>query len=418
MLRYPFRGLLVKETSHVNTRRLRVSFRPVQWAAVAAAALLSAAAAPASAAPAVPLAQAVEGWRWWWLPRNYSAHGGAVDLLFTVIFVITSLVGIAVFYYLLKFCIKYRYRPTVAKAHFFHGNKRLELIWTLVPAVLLLSLALWTKVAWDRFRSPPEATDQNRAQILVVGEQFKWNVVYPGADGRLGRYLVYPKTTDPKWPLLPPGDTDSPFPAEVPGPAYLPPDKARGFLNEYIANKNPLGKDFADPAGLDDDYQAALNRPVYVPKGRPVEIHLSSKDVIHDFFLPDYRVKLDAVPGMKGLIYFTATTSSAEIEALTRRTYPLDEVATQLGKKTSPDFRILIGAEEAGKYSVKTVTKKKVRKGGRMVDEEVAEETPVAANEQAMTPEMVAQLKSLGVTTVTAYVAKHWDLVCEELCGA
>ena len=53
---------------------------------------------------------------------------------------------------------------------------------------------------------------------------------------------------------------------------------------------SPLGKDFSDPDGKDDDWQKALLRTVFLPKGRPVEIDLSSRDVIHDFFVPEFRI--------------------------------------------------------------------------------------------------------------------------------
>src|SRR4051812_2104369 len=181
-----------------------------------------------------PAAAAAEGWRRWWLPENLSKHGGAVDLLFNVIFIICAVIMLGVFYFLGLYCFRYRHRKSVAKAHFTHGNKKLELIWTIIPTIILLGLAVWTKGAWDDFRYNDSATDPNRAQILVIGEQFKWNVVYPGPDGKLGRYLVYPKTTDSKWPAMPPGDPDNLATSTgVPGPAYLPPEEARKQLNDY-----------------------------------------------------------------------------------------------------------------------------------------------------------------------------------------
>src|SRR5438552_1818856 len=165
--------------------------------------------------------------------------------------------------------------------------------------------------------------------------------------------MLFPKPTDLQWP-----DPDykakmaaidaavaagKPTPAYKPyvfagvnGPAFLPYDKAVAAINQYIDSVNPLGKDFSDPAGDDDDWKGALAREVILPKDRPIEIVLSSKDVIHDFFLPNFRVKLDAVPGMKGHIYFTANMSSKEREALSRRPYTIDELLDAVKKPEDP----------------------------------------------------------------------------------
>src|SRR5581483_11760068 len=107
-------------------------------------------------------------------------------------------------------------------------------------------------------------------------------------------------------------------------------------------SKNPLGKDFSDPDGLDDDWKGALARPVFLPKGRPVEIDLSSRDVIHDFFAPNFRVKLDAVPGTRGQIFFTATTSSAQLEKASRHLYSLDELKAALSAPKPATYRLVI----------------------------------------------------------------------------
>src|SRR5688572_11868768 len=113
----------------------------------------------------------------WWLPPNYSEHGGSMDALFYFIFWLTTVIMIGVFAAMAYFLVKYRYNPNRKKAHFTHGNPTLEMTWTIVPAIILALIALLTKGVWDRYRAapPPEA---NAAKLLVVGQQFKWNVVY------------------------------------------------------------------------------------------------------------------------------------------------------------------------------------------------------------------------------------------------
>lgn len=364
----------------------------------------------------------------WWLPEDFSVHGPSIDHLFIAIFWLTMVTFVAVWVVMGYFLIKYRHRSDRRKAHFTHGNTRLEMVWTLIPAIILIFLALVTKRVWDNYRYSPVDRDPNLCRILVVGQQFKWNVVYPGPDGKLGRYLVFPKTTDLTWPIDPPGadkydwpkdpQTDKPYP----GPAFAPPEEARKAINAWIDQRNPLGKDMTDEAGKDDDWQGALSRPVFVPKGRPVEVTLSSKDVIHDFFLPNYRVKLDAVPGMRGLLYFTATKSSAELEAKSRREYSADELVRLMAQKGAPDYKLVVPADAPNVDVVdgvhryyREVKKTKTSKGKKI---EVTAHETVARDQDFITPDLLNDLKSIGVTKVQAFVPKVWDLVCEELCGA
>jgi cytochrome c oxidase subunit 2 len=137
-----------------------------------------------------------------------------------------------------------------------------------VEAVLLIGFAipLWAARVDDR---PPE----NEALIVqVTGEQFAWNVHYPGADRAFGR-------TDVK--LL---DLQS----------------------------NPLGLDRSDPAAKDD--VTTVNQ-LYLPVNRPIIVRLRSKDVIHSFGVPELRVKQDAVPGLTIPIWFIPTVTTAEMRS-------------------------------------------------------------------------------------------------------
>ena len=127
---------------------------------------------------ATPLATA--SWNDWWLNTNYAEHGKSVDQIFYFIFWLTSAITVVVEIVLVWFMFKYRHRPGMQKAIYSHGNTRLEMIWTLIPAVILIVLALWTKRVWDNYRYSPTANDPNRLQVLVIGQQFNWNVIYPG----------------------------------------------------------------------------------------------------------------------------------------------------------------------------------------------------------------------------------------------
>ena len=188
-----------------------------------------------------PLAVVAADWKYW-LPPNYSTHGDAIDSLFTWIFWITTIAFFLVEVTLVVFLVKYRHRPDKKKAVFSHGNTRLEMIWTLIPAVILLVIALATKRVWDNYRFSEMRLDENRAQILVVGEQFKWNVVFPGTDQKLGQYMAFPQPTDAKYITM---TRDAAL-------RQISTDIAANPLGQALDTKNPK----EDP-GTDDDIEYA-----------------------------------------------------------------------------------------------------------------------------------------------------------------
>jgi heme/copper-type cytochrome/quinol oxidase subunit 2 len=277
--------------------------------------------------------------------------------------------------------------------------------WTLAPAVILAGLAVANKGVWDRMRYNPDADRADKATILVIGQQFKWNVVYPGPDGKLGRYLIFPKPTDSRWP----GGISF---RGVKAPNLLPYDEAVKAVNAYIDQVNPLGKDFDDPDGKDDDWAKSPGREINIPAHRPVEVQLGSKDVIHDFFLPNFRVKLDAVPGMRGRIVFTPTMTSKERELASRKTYKIDQLVKLFDGPAPPELNVWIDANTVGAVKDKRRDEYLYPK-----DPKAKKPVTIVRNGRPLTKENVAQLKAAGIQDVTAYEPGYWDLVCEELCG-
>jgi len=355
------------------------------------------------------------GWGEWWLPPDRSTHGAGIDSLFLVTFWITMVTFVLVEGALIVFMIKYRYRADRKKAVFTHGNTRLEMAWTLAPAVILIILALATKRVWDRYRYSKDAEDPNRAQVLVVGEQFKWNFVFPGPDGKLGTYLAYPKPADAKYR----------------GMSF---QRAQQEIGKYIENDNPLGqkidtKNPADP-GLDDDYAPKSQaRRLILPVGRTIDINLSAKDVLHDFFLPTFRVKLDAVPGMRGHIVFRAKP-----EAQSTRRVALEQVRADDPIWLDPEtpgvtaggnpksYRIYdptgpkTGARRTwlGQVSYETLGGAARRRLARQPGGAAAAEDP--AKVAAEVEKFKADLKGLGINDLSVVGMVH-EIVCEELCG-
>ncbi len=336
----------------------------------------------------------------WWLPHNYSAHGGAIDSLFIVIFWITLITLILVQGFLVVFLIRYRHSAKRAKSHFIHGNTRVEMMWTLFPAVILASLALASKGVWDNYRYNDTEKDE-RTQIMVVGEQFKWNVIFAGPDGKVGKYLQFPKLSDPKFRLL-----DS--------------RRARQSINNYIADENPLGKamnEKDDPYGADDDWVKDPGRPVVIPYDRPIDVVLGSKDVLHDFFLPNFRVKLDAVPGMLGHIYFRAkkqSTQDTPIDSVELTSMIWIDRDTQTAKAGGDNNAYILGdPKNPTAFPISTGQTLERLATARLQSQNIASPTQQQIDDAGK--QLKADLKAAGVTSLSTYVP--FEVVCEELCG-
>jgi len=186
----------------------------------------------------------------WWLPRNVSHFGHEIDFMIYVILWLTGITGILVFSTMIYFIVKYRHRAGVGAIHS-HGNNTLEVVWTTIPVFIFLALAIYGNEMWARMRMEKPPADA--LQVAVVGEQFGWNVRYPGPDGKLAR-----------------------------------------MDSHKIGKDNPFGVDANDPDGKDDF--TTYNELVF-PVNHPVRLHLGSKDVIHAFYVPEFRLYQDMVPG-------------------------------------------------------------------------------------------------------------------------
>lgn len=194
-----------------------------------------------------------------WLPPLQSERGG-IDRAIGATLLVTGIVFILTNLLLGYFTWRYGDHEG-AQASFWHDDSRLEWTWTLVTAGIMAvflfnALGLWAQV---QSRAPAGALP-----VEVTAQQFRWIVRYPGKDGRFGR-------TDVK---------------NVSG------DNERGYI----------GVDSGDPAAADD---VILVNQLYLPEGRPVLVRIRATDVIHSLFLPDFRVKQDAMPGMTVETWFT-----------------------------------------------------------------------------------------------------------------
>ncbi len=173
-----------------------------------------------------------------WLPENVSSYGQDIDWLFYLIYYITGATFVLVAAAMIAFLVLYRHREG-RRATYTHGNATLEIVWTVVPALILVILTFLSVPTWGRIQQQLPASDLH---IRITAKQFNWEVAYPGPDGKF--------------------DTED--------------DKT--FDNE-----------------------------VHVPVGKPIILHLASKDVIHSVFMPHLRFKQDAVPGREIVRWVQAT---------------------------------------------------------------------------------------------------------------
>ena len=185
---------------------------------------------------------------WWFTP--IASHWDAIDMTVDITFWITGAVFVAVNLFMAYAVIKFRYKKE-ARAHYEPENPKLESWLTIITALgvaALLAPGLWV---WGQFVNVPEEA----WALEAVGEQWRWTFRLPGKDGQLG-------TTD----------------------ATL------------ISVDNPFGMNPHDERGQDD--LLIFSNEVHIPIAEPVQFLLRSKDVLHDFAVAEFRVKMDLVPGM------------------------------------------------------------------------------------------------------------------------
>ncbi|MFM2223870.1 MAG: hypothetical protein RJA07_72 [Bacteroidota bacterium] len=198
------------------------------------------------------------------LPESASIHGVWIDNLFNISLTITGIVFVLTHVALFVFVYIYREKEG-SKALYYPENHKLEMWWTIIPAIFMTVLVVSGLFYWYKITSP---APKDAMVIEVTGKQFNWIARYPGLDGKLG----YKNFT-------------------------------------LINDNNIIGMDTTDPASYDDVIPTDLHFVV----GKPVKIIINSRDVMHNFDLPHFRVKLDAVPGIPTTFWFTPKYTTEEM---------------------------------------------------------------------------------------------------------
>jgi len=194
-----------------------------------------------------------------------SEHGADLDWIFKVTLFFTGIVFIATQIALFYFSYKYR-AERGRKATFFSHSTKLEIYWTAIPAVVMTLLVIGGLDVWNTVMADV-SPDEEYMEIEATGYQFAWQLRYPGPDGQLG-------TRDYK----------------------------------LTSGTNPLGQDWTDAKNWDDIHPGEIVLPV----GKKVRVRITARDVLHDFYLPHFRVKMDAVPGMPTYFVFTPNKTTEE----------------------------------------------------------------------------------------------------------
>jgi cytochrome c oxidase subunit 2 len=194
---------------------------------------------------------------WWWTP--IASNWSYIDNTITITFWITGFVFVAVVSFVAYCVFRFRHKPG-NRAAYQPENKRLE--WWLAGGTALGVAAMLTPglIVWKQFVTVPG----DAGEVEVVGQQWQWSFRLPGADGRLGK-----------------ADTRA------------------------VSPDNPLGVSRNDPAGLDDIIISGSDLHVLIDK--PIRVHLRSIDVLHDFYVPEFRAKMDMIPGSVTYFWFTPT---------------------------------------------------------------------------------------------------------------
>ena len=194
---------------------------------------------------------------WWWTP--VASNWGNIDTTIELTFWITGTVFVAVCSFM-SYCVwRYRYRAD-RKAEYKPEDKKLEFRLTALTALGVIALLAPGLVVWNKYVTVPE----NARKIEVVAYQWGWNYRLPGVDGILG-------TTDIK----------------------------------LINDENPFGLNPDDPNSKDDIL--VMDADLHLEIDQPVKVELRSYDVLHNFYVPQFRAKMDTLPGLITYYWFTPT---------------------------------------------------------------------------------------------------------------
>jgi cytochrome c oxidase subunit 2 len=199
-----------------------------------------------------------------------SDHGEKIDFMMWLTIIVTGIVFLLTQVLLFWFAFKYQYSEK-RTSYFFPHNNKLELLWTVVPAIFLTVLVGFGLFYW--FKITGDAPKDSQI-VEITGKQFNWMMRYPGKDNVLGR---------------------------------------KNYRLTDASSGNALGVDWEDGASHDDIEASEMHLVV----GKPVQLVINAQDVIHDVGLVHFRLKMDAVPGIPTTLWFTPKYTTTQMKEIT-----------------------------------------------------------------------------------------------------
>jgi cytochrome c oxidase subunit II len=236
-----------------------------------------------------------------WYYKNYmlgygpltqaSEHGPKIQRLFNITLFFTGIVFVLTHIALFWFAYKYRGEKG-KKVLFIPHDNRLEVIWTVIPAVVMCFLVISGLWVWnDVMADVKEGEDV--LEVEATAYQFAWEMRYPGADNAIGTK----------------------------------------YFRNIVPGTNDLGIDFNDPKSHDDIVVASGE--LVIPKGKKIRVRITAKDVLHNFYLPHFSVKMDAIPGLPTYFVFTPTKTTEEYR-MQLKAYPEYNVPADPAEPNGP----------------------------------------------------------------------------------
>uniref|UniRef100_UPI00404AEDEE cytochrome c oxidase subunit II n=1 Tax=Flavobacterium sp. TaxID=239 RepID=UPI00404AEDEE len=228
--------------------------------------------------------------KWGHLPlmsESASEHGVDVDRLMWISMILIFFVQTVTQALLHYFAYKYSGKKN-QKALYFADNNKLEMIWSIIPAITLAGLILYGLYAWTNIMFVEE--DEDVMVVELYAKQFGWEARYAGTDNVLGKANV-----------------------------------------RYIEGVNTLGIDLADPNAADDVQASEL----FLPKGKRVIFKLRSQDVLHSAYMPHFRAQMNCVPGMVTQFSFIPTVTTLEMresESMKTKVAEINKIRTEKTK--------------------------------------------------------------------------------------
>lgn len=242
-----------------------------------------------------------------------SDHGVDIDKMLKITLILTGIVFVITQILLFWFSFKYQETEKREVFYFPHDN-RLELIWTVVPAIVLTVMVGFGLFYW--YRITGEAP-QGTTFVEVTGKQYEWIFRYPGKDDELGK---------------------------------------KYYKNIDASKGNTLGQLWDDAANFDD---IVVNQEMHLVVNKPVRLVINSQDVIHSVGIPHFRMKMDAVPGTPTTMWFTPTKTTKQMREENNDPEFVFEIScNQLCGKGHYSMRGIVVVETQEEYDIWMASKK------------------------------------------------------------